>query len=56
MADCLETNENLIEKGNNQNQIKIKNNINIDVHNQFTDERKILKVSSISYDKINNFG
>lgn len=43
LADCLEeTNENLVEKENNQHLIQIKNNINIDVNNQFKSKENII--------------
>ncbi|XP_025409904.1 ubiquitin carboxyl-terminal hydrolase 30 homolog [Sipha flava] len=43
LADCLEeTNGNLVKKENSQNLIQIKNNVNIDVYNQFKSKENAL--------------
>ncbi|XP_015380370.1 PREDICTED: ubiquitin carboxyl-terminal hydrolase 30 homolog isoform X1 [Diuraphis noxia] len=41
LADCLETNENLLEKGDMQNSMKIINNFNLNVYNPSKAERNL---------------
>jgi len=43
LADCLENNGNLIEKGNIQNSMKIINNISINVYNPSKAEGNLLE-------------
>lgn len=54
MADCLETNGNLIEKGNIQNSMKIVNNISINVYNPSKAEGDLLENAAVISNNILN--
>jgi len=54
LADCLETNENLIEKGSMQNSMKIINNISINVYNPSKAERNLLENKTAISNRILN--
>jgi len=55
LADCLETNGNLIEKGSNQNSIKITNNFNINEDHQVA-AGQLLNDSTVSHRNQNSSG
>jgi len=54
LADCLETNGNLIEKGNIQNSMKIINNISINVYNPSKAEGDLLENGAVISNNILN--
>lgn len=54
MADCLEANGNLIEKGNIQNSMKIINNISINVYNPSKAEGDLLENGTVISNNILN--
>ncbi|XP_022164038.1 ubiquitin carboxyl-terminal hydrolase 30 homolog isoform X1 [Myzus persicae] len=54
LADCLETNGNLIEKGNIQNSMKIINNISINVYNPSKAEGNLLENTAVMSNNILN--
>jgi hypothetical protein len=54
LADCLETNGNLIEKGNIQNPIKIVNNVSINVYNPSKAEGNLLENTAVISNNILN--
>jgi len=54
LADCLETNGNLIEKGSIQNPIKIVNNVGINVYNPSKAEGNLLENTAVISNNILN--